>query len=180
MHFKCYSLLMPAYPIQQPAFKTIHECFRTMELRIWYFWAPPCEKKPSQNTSSSSKVCQPEYHLPMQLRVKVHILITKYILFSFTHLHISVVSICLPWQRSLVWTYPNPGFFIQNIHSKSKIEGMWWLDNVPNHCCISNCDNTISNTSMMNVRNSHGLWEVPKPYLNGGNSRPAYLRRNPD
>ena len=41
-------------------------------------------------------------------------------------------------------------------------------------------DNTISNTLMMDVRNSHGKWEVPKPYLNGGSAGPACLLRNPD
>ena len=50
-------------------------------------------------------------------------------------------------------------FHPKKIHSKSKIEGMWWHDDVPNHCCIRNCNNTISNTSMMDVRNSHGSGE---------------------
>ena len=40
-------------------------------------------------------------------------------------------------------------------------------------------DNTISNTLMMDVRNSHGKWEVAKPYLNGGSAGTAFLLRNP-
>ena len=43
-----------------------------------------------------------------------------------------------------------PWFIIEKkIHHKPKIEGMWWHDDVPNHCCISNCKNTISNNPMM-------------------------------
>ena len=75
------------------------------------------------------------------------------------------------WVRSP----PAPRFFIEKIHCKSKLEGMWWHDDVPNHYCIRSCRNTISNALMMEVWNSHGKWEVPKPYLIGGSADPMLV-----
>ena len=55
------------------------------------------------------------------------------------------------------------------------LEGAWWHDDVPNHYCIRSCSNTISNALMMEVWNSHGKWEVPKPYLIGGSADPMLV-----
>ena len=57
-------------------------------------------------------------------------------------------------------SHPTPGFFIQNIHSKSNIEGM--RDDMmmfPIVVVSGIVKNTISNTPMMDVRNSHGSGE---------------------
>ena len=75
-------------------------------------------------------------------------------------------------QRSRVRLNVTSRFIIEKIQCKSKIEGMWWHDDVPNHYCIRSCSNTISNALMMEVWNSHGKWEVLKPYLIGGSADP--------